>query len=316
MNTAPKQLSLSEPAHGSISSIIVPLSSAPGPHLLPSHPLYSLVWHFSHIFLPRPQKCCSPDQIHRHLLQAGLIVASSKCLHSLLKSYYCPHIQPFALSPFPRLLSEALPAEGCLPVSWAAAAEWWHQEESWGAKALRAPPLWWLGTAFRVITTPTSTTTILPSRPPIQSISPSPPHPPLWDSAFKTTSSWEQTWHLEEQEKDALQGSSLLPDDVIQWLFKKKLWDLQDTQQPYLWIWHYCNSHPDLQLSGLMSSCRITYCLPSGLQFLSHCNDPIPPSHLGSESKHTLHMHNACYPDPAGDLCRLMTVRTRHWGGI
>lgn len=92
--------------------------------------------------------------------------------------------------------------------------------------------------------------------------------------------------------------------------------NLQDTQQLYLWIQTYCHSHPDLQLSGLLSSCRITYCLPSGLQFLSHCNGSIPPSQLGSESKHTRHMHKARYPDRARGFCRGVTVLPRLCGGI
>lgn len=112
-----------------------------------------------------------------------------------------------------------------------------------------------------------------------------------------------------QQEKETLQASDL-SDEVIHWFFFFLSYsfcgtrDLQDTQQTYLWIQPYRHSHPDLQLSGLMSSCRITYCLPSGLQILSHCNGSIPPSQLGSQSKHTQRMHNACYPVLAHSFCR------------
>lgn len=52
-----------------------------------------------------------------------------------------------------------------------------------------------------------------------------------------------------------------------------------------------CHSHPALQLSGLMSSCRVRPCLPSGLQCLPDSDDTITPSQYKSELKETPHIN-------------------------
>lgn len=162
------------------------LGSQPTSSSLPPDSFFVLTF-----FLSQPQKCSNPVQNHKHSLQAGLIVASSKCLHSLLKAYHCPRSQPFAPSPFPRLLSEAFPAQGCLPFPWAAAAaEWWHQEEGGRMRSQSsqvsspcggwAPPLGHNSPPNHLPFTSSNSVHSLNSLPPI-----------LWDPSVKTTSSWE-----------------------------------------------------------------------------------------------------------------------------
>lgn len=96
----------------------------------------------------------SPDLSRRRLADgsflshAGLIVAPSQVItrptdcRALLSPFtvHTTSPSPSPFSPSPCLLSKALPSLRRLPFSWIAPAEWWHQEEGWGAKALRLLP--------------------------------------------------------------------------------------------------------------------------------------------------------------------------------
>lgn len=148
VSTALEQLSLSEQATSPINSITVLLSSVHSPHLLPSHPIHSLFWHFSvsatKMQQPRPEpQTFAAGRAYCSLFK--VFTQPTKGLSLSTHSTLCP------LSPPPApLRSLSCPGLSSLPMSccssWMVTSGGRRKDEE--PELLGLLPLCWLGTAF------------------------------------------------------------------------------------------------------------------------------------------------------------------------